>query len=162
MRHDFVQCAKYSCVSFSEYGNIHCDICGLSKELCIKNNGGGYLQEMSETANSRKKDIPASLVNFEVALDDYFLEIKKAVLQKAKEKGYYTQGEDSGRNLYDFIAKYATGHGIGEIIYKAIRWTRKRDPEDLVKIAAWAFLEWDYNRRNPVTVANICRKLNSE
>ncbi len=105
------------------------------------------MEKMSQTANSGKGDIPANLVNIETALKDFYLEIEKVVSKKAKEKGYYVEGEDSGRNLYDFIGKYASGHGIGEIIYKAIRWTRKRDPEDLIKIAAWAFLEWDHNRR---------------
>jgi hypothetical protein len=107
------------------------------------------MSEISETSRTMSKiPIPARLVAFDVALKDFYLELEKAVIQKAKSKGYYVEGEDSGRNLFDFIGKYAEGHSIGEIIYKAIRWTRKRDPEDLVKIAAWAFLTWDYNRRN--------------
>ena len=103
----------------------------------------GRLENMSET----RPEIPARILSFELALEDYVIEIKKAVIQKAKEKGYFTEEENSGRNLYDFIGKYASGHSIGEIIYKAIRWTRKHDPEDLVKIAAWAFLTWDADRR---------------
>jgi hypothetical protein len=33
-------------------------------------------------------------------------------------------------------------HSIAEIIYKAVRYSQLRDPEDLEKIAAWAELEW--------------------
>lgn len=33
-------------------------------------------------------------------------------------------------------------HAVGEIIYKAVRYARKGDPDDLVKIAAWAELIW--------------------
>lgn len=102
-------------------------------------------QEMSET----RPKVPASLLKFEASLDDFVLEIKRKVLGQAKEKGYITGNEDSGRALYDFIDKYVHNHGhaIGEIVYKAVRFSRRKDPEDIVKVAAWAFLVWDAHRR---------------
>lgn len=108
-----------------------------------------FKKEISKNANSGKGDIPASIVSMEVALKDFYEEVEKAISQKAKEKGYSTPNSDTRRELIDFVGKYAPGHSIGEIIYKAIRWTRKHDPEDLIKIAAWAFLVWDNYRRDP-------------
>jgi hypothetical protein len=35
-------------------------------------------------------------------------------------------------------------HAIGEIIYKAVRYSKRGDKDDLVKIAAWAFLIYKY------------------
>ena len=35
-------------------------------------------------------------------------------------------------------------HAIAEIIYKCVRYHKLRDPNDLVKIAAWAELEFVY------------------
>lgn len=53
----------------------------------------------------------------------------------AKEKGY-----DS--DLLSFCQKMRLTHAEGEIIYKLVRYNRKRNPEDLLKIAAWAYLMW--------------------
>lgn len=116
---------------------------------CICHKKIGIKEEMSKNANSGKNDIPASLVSMEVALKDFYEEVEKSISQKAKEKGYSAPNSDTRRELIDFVGKYAPGHSIGEIIYKAIRWTRKHDPEDLIKIAAWAFLVWDNYRRDP-------------
>ena len=38
------------------------------------------------------------------------------------------------------------GHALGEITYKVIRYAKRRDPNDLLKIAAWAFLIWHIDR----------------
>lgn len=40
-------------------------------------------------------------------------------------------------------------HPCGEIIYKAVRYARKGDPDDLVKIAAWAKLIWQQRHAQP-------------
>lgn len=64
-------------------------------------------------------------------IDEGFFDSVKAKLNGvAKEKGY----NDNLEQL--------TGieHHIGEIIYKAVRYRSKKDPDDLVKIAAWALL----------------------
>lgn len=103
--------------------------------------------DISESSKKMSKiPLPIHLVNMEVALGDFYIELQDMVIRNAKKKGYHGEG-DNGRILYDFVAEYAHGHSIGEIIYKAIRWTRKKDTTDLVKIAAWAFLIWDNTRR---------------
>lgn len=65
----------------------------------------------------------------------------------AKEKGYNTTGPDGENAVYKFIheATGDHGHGVGEIIYKAIRYMRKRNPEDLLKLAAWSYLIWRHH-----------------
>ncbi len=64
---------------------------------------------------------------------------------RADEKGYAARGD--GRDLMDFIADRGLTHAEGEIIYKVLRWHSRRNPEDLQKIAAWAFLEYDRHQR---------------
>lgn len=106
-----------------------------------------YAEQISETTKLSGTPIPARMVSMEVALQDFYLEMSEMVINNAKKKGYHGNDED-GRVLFDFVTKYSEGHSIGEIIYKAIRWTKKRDNKDIVKIAAWAFLIWDGERRN--------------
>lgn len=61
-------------------------------------------------------------------------------------KGYATAGD--GRPLLDFVSAHCgDGHALGEIVYKVTRWRSRRNPEDLLKVAAWAFLVWDQARR---------------
>lgn len=38
------------------------------------------------------------------------------------------------------------GHTLGEITYKTIRYAKRRDPNDLLKVAAWAYLVWRFDR----------------
>ena len=60
----------------------------------------------------------------------------------AEKKGY--DGE-----LFKFCQRMGLSHAEGEIIYKVVRYNRKHNPEDLVKIASWAFLIWnDHNEAN--------------
>jgi hypothetical protein len=68
----------------------------------------------------------------------------------AKNKGYSAGGTDGPNDVYEFIytATGDHGHPIGEIMYKAIRYMRKRNPEDLIKIAAWAYLVFKHHRGN--------------
>jgi len=35
-------------------------------------------------------------------------------------------------------------HALGEIVYKARRYAAKRNVEDVLKIAAWAYLIWKH------------------
>lgn len=59
----------------------------------------------------------------------------------AAGKGYNTTGVDGSNQLYEFVRDVAgEGHALGEIIYKAKRYAAKGNPEDVLKIAAWAFL----------------------
>ena len=57
----------------------------------------------------------------------FFIEVRKAIEGKAKDKGY-------GQELEDFMAKALPDHALGEIIYKAVRYSRKHDKEDLIKL----------------------------
>lgn len=70
------------------------------------------------------------------------------LMGKAMQKGYAGDLKEDGRVLLDAVKKTFPGHAEGEIHYKLVRWTAKRDPEDLLKIMAWAFLLWDQHNRN--------------
>jgi hypothetical protein len=67
----------------------------------------------------------------------------------AAAKGYNTTGVDGHNAVYHFVQEEVGmgthAHGLGEIIYKVLRYQRRRNPEDLVKIAAWAFLVWKHH-----------------
>jgi hypothetical protein len=61
----------------------------------------------------------------------------------AQSKGYNVTGVDGENQLYDFVSSFAGDrHALGEIVYKVKRYAAKGNPEDVVKIAAWAFLVW--------------------
>lgn len=60
----------------------------------------------------------------------------------AAGKGYSASGPDGSNELADFVEQHCPGHAMGEVIYKAVRYRRKQNPEDLLKIAAWAYLQW--------------------
>lgn len=79
--------------------------------------------------------------------ESFFDQVSEVVGSRAAVKGYGGQDWESG--LYSFVHQHIAeeGHAIGEIIYKAVRYNNKRSPEDLVKIAAWAFLIWHHDRK---------------
>lgn len=60
----------------------------------------------------------------------------------AAGKGYNPHGPDGVNPLYEFVQTMNGGHehALGEIVYKARRYAAKGNPEDILKIAAWAFL----------------------
>lgn len=86
---------------------------------------------------------------FSSALEEFQAEVVKALNGKAESKGYSSGGDSGGRPMLDAVALIAGEgtHPIGEIIYKLSRWKAKKNPEDLVKAAAWAFLMWDQQKR---------------
>lgn len=87
-------------------------------------------------------------MTFEESIDDYVREIKEILLLAAKTKGYHGD-ETDGRLMYDNIILLAgEGHASGEIIYKIARYRRTKDPKDIAKIGAWAFLIWDKHQRD--------------
>ena len=53
-------------------------------------------------------------------------------------------GNEAGNKGYDDALLELTGaeHATGEIIYKAVRFRSKGDPDDMIKAAAWAYLLW--------------------
>lgn len=67
----------------------------------------------------------------------------RQIFGKSVSKGYGPMQPDDPNPLYDFMLTFfSNDHALGEIIYKAIRYRNKRNPEDLIKIAAWAWLVW--------------------
>lgn len=75
------------------------------------------------------------------ARKEFFERIIAILEGTAKEKGYLAP---RGNILMDFMNKQFPDHALGEIIYKAVRYKNKKNPEDLVKIAAWACLIYEW------------------
>lgn len=71
-------------------------------------------------------------------------EVRTLLGGTAAGKSYSTTGPDGPNELYAFVQHMTGGHhhALGEIVYKAKRYAAKGNPEDLAKIAAWAFLVW--------------------
>jgi hypothetical protein len=90
--------------------------------------------------NEMVKDVP----NFK----DFVKEVQDLLEGGAEKKGYNNTGVDGENDLYQFIQNLSRSdaHAIGEIIYKAVRYTNKKDKRDLTKIAAWAFLVYRYGK----------------
>lgn len=65
----------------------------------------------------------------------------------ADGKGYNRTGADGPNDLYAFIAEMNgnAGHAAGEIVYKVRRYMAKGNPEDIMKVAAWAYLVWKHH-----------------
>jgi len=80
--------------------------------------------------------------------DTFSAEVRALLDHTAVEKSYSSLGPDGPNELYDFIHGMVGGHGhaLGEIVYKAKRFAAKGNREDLLKIAAWAFLIWRFSR----------------
>ncbi len=77
-------------------------------------------------------------------------EMRRLLDQDAAGKGYDAGGPDSENLLYTFIDETVggPGHALGEIVFKTRRYAALRRPEDLAKIAAWAFLVWRHDTRS--------------
>jgi hypothetical protein len=78
------------------------------------------------------------------SFDDFMDGARELIDAKAKAKGY-NEGGDDRNDLMEFTNRFFPGHAGGEIVYKAIRYGRKKDKTDLLKIAAWAYLLWRYD-----------------
>ncbi len=89
---------------------------------------------------------------FQSAFGHFISEINRILSSKATQKGYNDAGPDADNRLYLFVRDFVSGtehdHALGEIIYKVVRFVKKRDPEDLLKIAAWAYLVYRYRSKN--------------
>jgi hypothetical protein len=86
--------------------------------------------------------------NFEESMAAFKAEFDRILIGKAEAKGYSAGGDGGGRDTLDAVATIVgDGHPAGEILYKVKRYRAKGDPEDLVKIASWAFLIWDQHQR---------------
>jgi len=75
--------------------------------------------------------------------DDFYREVNKVLGGVAKEKGYLDPNSLENP-LMDFMNTTFPDHALGEIIYKAVRYKSKKDPLDLIKIAAWSKLIYEW------------------
>jgi hypothetical protein len=78
------------------------------------------------------------------SFEDFMHEAKELLEGRASEKGY--NESKNGNELMDFTTKFFPGHSSGEVIYKLIRYSRKRNKEDLLKAAAWIYLIWRHEQ----------------
>lgn len=86
--------------------------------------------------------IPADRRDSGRSFSDFMSEVASQLGENAQSKGY-SQGGPDGRNpLFEVTG---SNHAMGEAIYKAVRYRRKGNPEDLIKLAAWAFLAWKFH-----------------
>ena len=77
------------------------------------------------------------------SVETFFDLVKRKVIGEASDKGYGTSDEQKMWSLDEAeTVAPGCGHALGEIKYKVNRYSKKRNPDDLVKIAAWAFLIW--------------------
>ena len=79
--------------------------------------------------------------------DEFVSEVRGLLEPTAAGKGYSATGTDGPNQLYDFVQGMngGPGHALGEIVYKAKRYAAKGNLEDVLKIAAWAFLVYKYH-----------------
>jgi hypothetical protein len=80
--------------------------------------------------------------------ETFFRLVEESLGIHAARKGYSENGPDGENVLYQFTTSIgaASGHAIGEIIYKATEYMK--DPREvlLIKICGWALLEWRYGK----------------
>lgn len=89
-----------------------------------------------------------------MTFDEFMNEVRALMEPTAVGKGYNATGVDGENRLYEFVqdANHGDhGHAIGEIIYKARRYAAKRNREDVLKIAAWAFLILKHEEKRKIT-----------
>jgi len=78
-----------------------------------------------------------------MTFDEFVSEVRGLLEPAASGKGYNSTGVDGPNDLYAFVQSMSSGqhqHALGEIVYKARRYAAKGNREDVLKIAAWAFL----------------------
>ena len=77
-----------------------------------------------------------------MTFDEFTAQVRGLLEPTAAGKGYNQTGADGPNDLYAFVRQTVgnDGHAIGEIVYKARRYQAKGNPDDVLKIAAWAFL----------------------
>ena len=82
----------------------------------------------------------------ELSFQSFAGAVENLMTTSAESKGYNQTGVDGPNEVFDFITSHVgDGHALGEMIFKVLRYDRKRNPEDLLKVAAWAFLMWRYH-----------------
>ena len=78
------------------------------------------------------------------AFEEFTTLVRDLLEPTAAAKGYSKGGANGPNPLYEFVEEVAggPGHPLGEIIYKARRYSSLKQERDVLKIAAWAFLVW--------------------
>lgn len=82
---------------------------------------------------------------------DFTQAVKELLEGKAKTKKYNETGIDGPNQLFEFVSSLGEGpplHALGEIVYKVKRYAALKNEEDVLKIAAWAFLVWRHQHAN--------------
>ncbi len=81
--------------------------------------------------------------------------------QQAATKGYQQTGLTGPNPLYALVSDMAggPGHACGEIAYKTIRYAKRRDPNDLLKIAAWSYLIWRFDHQGAARGRGLFSKI---
>jgi len=87
--------------------------------------------------------------------------VRELLDETAADKGYQRTGLTGPNPVYACVAETAggPGHALGKIINKVRRYAARGNREDLVKVAAWAYLVWCFDRPDagspdvPVTVS---------
>lgn len=77
-----------------------------------------------------------------LTFDEWIRRVRALLEPTAAGKGYH-DGDADGKNLlYEFVADTVggDGHALGECLYKIVRYAKTRNPEDMLKVAAWTFL----------------------
>lgn len=82
-----------------------------------------------------------------MAFDEFVRQVRALLEPTASGKGYNSTGVDGDNQLFEFVQEIAgSGHAIGECIYKLKRYAARRNPEDILKCAAWCFLILKYHK----------------
>lgn len=79
---------------------------------------------------------------------EFFRLVEDSLGAHAARKGYSENGADGENLLYKFTNSIgaSAGHSVGEIIYKSVEYMKEPREVLLIKIAAWALLEWRYGQ----------------
>ena len=66
--------------------------------------------------------------------------VRELLDETAADKGYQRTGLTGPNPMYACVAETVggPGHALGEIVYKVRRYAARGNPEDLLKVAAWA------------------------
>ena len=92
----------------------------------------------------------ASSISPDRGVEKFFHAVRESLETHAQRKGYNETGADGPNLLYELTKQIgaSAGHSMGEIIYKATEYMKEPREVLLIKIAAWAFLEWKYLKSN--------------
>jgi hypothetical protein len=95
-------------------------------------------RRQSQSHKTRAADVPAFAADVE----------RQLLGGAAGKKGYNVGGADAKNPLYEFVLGTTGdhGHAMGECIYKIVRYQKRRNPEDVLKAAAWLFLIYRYHQ----------------